>query len=272
MVPLRHILHDGDTVEILTSNAQKPNKDWLEFVVSGKARSRIRHDVRTAENARSRELGRGILERELRRAGLSLARVLERNELDEVARLRARGGVEDLMSAVGYGRVAAADVVRALRPDWKAPEEPEEKPRKLRDIFRRAGAAAGGERCPHRRSGGRSGALRQVLRAASRRRRGRLRHARPRCHGAPEGLPGRLRDGRRAAHRRRLGDRHRGGEANPRAGHVARRARPSREGSPRRSLRPASTSAPRRSPPTATAPRRRATTSGSTTSEASRPS
>jgi len=137
MVPLRHVLHDGDTVEILTSNAQKPNKDWLEFVVSGKARSRIRHDVRAAENARSRELGRGILDRELRRAGLSLARVLERNELDDVAQLQARGGVEDLMSAVGYGRVAAADVVRVLRPDWKAPDEPEERPRKLRDIFRR---------------------------------------------------------------------------------------------------------------------------------------
>jgi len=136
MVALRHVLHDGDTVEILTSQNQKPNKDWLEFVVSGKARSRIRHDVRTAENARSRELGRGILERELRRAGFSLARLLERNELDEVAQQQARGGVDDLIAAVGYGRISAPDVVRALRPDWKVPEA-EERPRKLRDMFRR---------------------------------------------------------------------------------------------------------------------------------------
>ena len=143
MVPLRHVLHDGDTVEILTNPSQKPSKDWLEFVVSGRARARIRHDVRVAENARSREIGRGILERELRRAGFSLARVLERGELDEVAQQRARGGVEDLIAAVGYGKIAAADVVRALRPDWKAPEEPEEKPRKLRDIFRRRERPAG---------------------------------------------------------------------------------------------------------------------------------
>lgn len=143
MVSLRHVLHDGDTVEILTNQNQKPNKDWLDFVVSGKARARIRHDVRTAENARSRELGRGILERELRRAGFSLARLLEGNELDEVAQQQARGGVEDLIAAVGYGRIAAPDVVRALRPDWKVPEEPEAKPRKLRDMFRRRERPAG---------------------------------------------------------------------------------------------------------------------------------
>jgi len=143
MVQLRHVLHDGDTVEILTNQNQKPNKDWLDFVVSGKARARIRHDVRAAENARSRELGRGILERELRRAGFSLARLLERNELDEVAQQQVRGGVEDLIAAVGYGRIAAPDVVRALRPDWKLPEEPEVQPRKLRDMFRRRERPAG---------------------------------------------------------------------------------------------------------------------------------
>ena len=60
MRPLRPKLSDGDTVEVLTSAAQTPRKDWLEFVVSGKARSRIRHAIRAAENARSRELGRGV--------------------------------------------------------------------------------------------------------------------------------------------------------------------------------------------------------------------
>ena len=139
MRPLRHELLDGDTVEVLTSAAQTPRKDWLEFVVSGKARSRIRHAIRGAENARSRELGRGILERELRRAGFSLPRLLEKKGLDEVARKQARGAVEDLFAAVGYGKIAASAVVRALRPDWKTDELPSPKPRtrKLRDLFRR---------------------------------------------------------------------------------------------------------------------------------------
>ncbi len=144
MVSLRHVLQDGDTVEVTTSTTQSPRKDWLEFVVSGKARSRIRHAIRGAENARSRELGRGILERELRRAGFSLARLLEGEELGEVAREKARGSVEDLFAAVGYGKVSAAAVVRALRPDWK-PEAPKpEKPRKLRDLFRREGRPPAG--------------------------------------------------------------------------------------------------------------------------------
>ncbi len=138
MRPLRHVLADGDTVEVLTSNSQIPRKDWLEFVVSGKARSRIRSAIRAAENARSRELGRGILERELRRAGFSLPRLLEKNGLEEVARKQARGGVEDLFAAVGYGKVSASAVARALRPDWKSEEE-DSKPRqrKLRNLFRR---------------------------------------------------------------------------------------------------------------------------------------
>jgi GTP pyrophosphokinase len=137
--PLRHQLADGDTVEVLTSASQTPRKDWLDFVVSGKARSRIRHAIRAAENARSRELGRGILERELRRAGFSLPRLLETDGLDEAARKQARGGVEDLFAAVGYGKIPASAVVRALRPDWKADEEPstKAKPRKLRNLFRR---------------------------------------------------------------------------------------------------------------------------------------
>jgi GTP pyrophosphokinase len=137
--PLRHQLSDGDTVEVLTSATQTPRKDWLEFVVSGRARSRIRHAIRVAENARSREVGRGILERELRRAGFSLSRLLEAKGLDEVARIQAGGSVEDLFALVGYGKIAASAVVRALRPDWKADElrVSAPKPRKLRDLFRR---------------------------------------------------------------------------------------------------------------------------------------
>jgi GTP diphosphokinase / guanosine-3',5'-bis(diphosphate) 3'-diphosphatase len=136
MRPLGYRLADGDTVEVLTSPHQSPKKDWLELVVSGKARSRIRHAVRLAANARSREIGRGVLERELRRAGFSLARLLEEGRLEEIAQKEARGGVEDLFAAIGYGKIAAAAVVRALRPDWR-PEEVREPPRKLRNLFRR---------------------------------------------------------------------------------------------------------------------------------------
>jgi GTP pyrophosphokinase len=124
--PLHHVLVSGDTVEILTSPQQRPKKDWLEFAISGKARSRIRHAVREEENARAREIGRGVLDKALRRAGLSLARALEEHKLDELAAKHARGVVEDLFAAIHYGRLEPADVVKSLRPDWRESEGAEE--------------------------------------------------------------------------------------------------------------------------------------------------
>jgi len=137
MVPLRHRLSNGDTVEVVTSPTQYPRKDWLEFVASGRARSRIRHAIRASEKERSRELGREILERELRKAGMALKRVPEA-DLQAVAAKTSRGSVDDLFSALGYGRIAAADVLRRLRGDEPPPPPPEKK----RSFFRRQRAAS----------------------------------------------------------------------------------------------------------------------------------
>lgn len=136
MVPLRHRLADGDTVEVITNPNQEPRKDWLEFVVTGRARSRIRHAIRAVEKERGRQLGREILERELRKAKLSLPRLLEGGELEPVARKHGKGSVEDLLASVGYGRVHAADIVRTLRGD-EAPV-PEESAGRKRRLFGRA--------------------------------------------------------------------------------------------------------------------------------------
>jgi len=141
--PLHYELASGDTVEILTSAQQRPKKDWLEFAISGKARSRIRHAVREEENARAREIGRGVLDKALRRAGISLARTLEDGKLDDLAAKHAKGVVEDLFAAIHYGRVDAGDVVKHLRPDWRGEEAaPETAPAadtvsRLRSVFGR---------------------------------------------------------------------------------------------------------------------------------------
>jgi GTP pyrophosphokinase len=124
--PLHQQLASGDTVEILTSPQQRPKKDWLEFAISGKARSRIRHAVREEENVRAREIGRGVLDKALRRAGLSLARTLDDGKLDELAAKHAKGVIDDLFAAVHYGRLDANEVVKQLRPDWREEETPAE--------------------------------------------------------------------------------------------------------------------------------------------------
>jgi GTP pyrophosphokinase len=141
LVSLRHKLVDGDTVEILTHARQLPRKDWLDFVVTGKARSKIRHAIRAEEKARSRDLGRELLDREFRKAGLSLPRALEGPAILELAQRHGRGSVDDLLAWVGYGRLEAATVVRELQ-GGAAPPEPEPAPR--RRLFRRAKEGPGG--------------------------------------------------------------------------------------------------------------------------------
>jgi GTP pyrophosphokinase len=148
MVPLRHRLASGDTVEVITSASQVPRKDWLEFAVTGRARSRIRHAIRAVDNQRSRELGQEILERELRKSGLSLARLMQSDELAGAAQKHSRGSVDALFAAIGYGRLSAADVARTLRG-----EAPPEKPAPHR-LFRRQKQGAPGVRV-----GGQSGVL-----------------------------------------------------------------------------------------------------------------
>jgi guanosine-3',5'-bis(diphosphate) 3'-pyrophosphohydrolase len=140
MVSLRTRLSDGDTVEIVTNATQVPRKDWLEFAVSSRARNKIRHAVRFAGRQRSRQLGRDILEREMRRGGLSLARLLESGELAELARREMRDGTpESLFSAVSYGKLSAASLVKKLKGEEETSEAVKTLPvpKRLRGLFRR---------------------------------------------------------------------------------------------------------------------------------------
>lgn len=144
LVPLRHRLKDGDTVEIVTSASQVPRKDWLEFTVSGKARNQIRHAIRLTEKARAIDLGRDILTRELKRRNLLLSKVLEDGSLARYADEEFGGrSVDDLFAAVSYGKIAAGVVARRL--GGAEPEKTDEPgssgvhvvPQRLRRFFRR---------------------------------------------------------------------------------------------------------------------------------------
>jgi GTP pyrophosphokinase len=134
IVPLRYALRNGDTVEILTSATQKPSKDWLKFVVTSRAKTKIRHFIRMEQRERSRQMGRDLLGRELRKQNAALASA-ERDGLLDTAATRLRvGTADDLLVAIGYGKVSpehAADAVLVDRreadgaaPPVQAPESP----------------------------------------------------------------------------------------------------------------------------------------------------
>jgi GTP pyrophosphokinase len=122
MVPLRYELKNGDMVEILTNAQQRPSKDWLAFVRSGKARTRIRSLLQDEERSRSKDLGRELLERELKRFGLSLSKLLKDGRLLQVAQDTHHQTVDALFVAIGYGRSPPSAVIERLVPH--APDKP----------------------------------------------------------------------------------------------------------------------------------------------------
>jgi GTP diphosphokinase / guanosine-3',5'-bis(diphosphate) 3'-diphosphatase len=140
MIPLRYKLKNGDIVEILTASGHNPSRDWLSFVVTNKARAKIRHFLHIAEKQQALEIGKKHFERELRRYDLSFKKLsTENGTLDALAQeLGAGHKAEDLLAAVGYGKISMRQVLGRLVPVEKleAPPPPE-KVRPLTDAVKR---------------------------------------------------------------------------------------------------------------------------------------
>src|SRR5689334_14069270 len=114
--PLSSELQNGDEVEVLTSEAQSaPPSAWESLAVTGKARAAIRRATRTAVRDQYAGLGRRIVERLFERAKIEYADDKLKGALPRLA----RASIEDVMAAVGRGEMKAADVARAMYPDYK---------------------------------------------------------------------------------------------------------------------------------------------------------
>jgi GTP pyrophosphokinase len=117
IVPLRYKLRNGDVVEVMTSTAQHPSKDWVESVVTGRAKSKVRAYLRTEQRDRSLKLGRELLEKGLHGRGISLQRFLKSQEdVRKVAEMHKVANEEELFINIGYGKIAADDVAETLAP------------------------------------------------------------------------------------------------------------------------------------------------------------
>ena len=114
IVPLRHELTSGDTIEILTSSNQTPHRDWLKFVRTSRAKTKIKHWIKAEEQKRSLEIGWRLLEAEIRRHGLTPSQALKSDALLEVAKQEGYATIDELAAAVGFGHVATAQVVGRL--------------------------------------------------------------------------------------------------------------------------------------------------------------
>jgi GTP diphosphokinase / guanosine-3',5'-bis(diphosphate) 3'-diphosphatase len=127
MVPLKYQLNTGDRVGIVTNKSQTPSKDWLSFVKTVKARSRIRQWIKIQDKQRSISLGREMCEKAFRKHRLNFSSLLNSDELMAVAGQFGFKAVDDLIASVGYGKITPLQVVRKLlpKPDESAEDEKE---------------------------------------------------------------------------------------------------------------------------------------------------
>jgi GTP pyrophosphokinase len=116
IVPLRYELHNGDIVEILTSPTQHPSRDWLKFVKTPRARSRIKAWIKNEERVRSVVLGKQLLERELRKLRKGSPAQLKQETLGPILESYGVASEEEFYAAIGFGRISPRQAVLKLLP------------------------------------------------------------------------------------------------------------------------------------------------------------
>jgi GTP pyrophosphokinase len=112
MVSLPYELRTGDIVEIVTAKNHTPSKDWLKFVKTIKARSKIRQWIKAQEKERSISLGREMLEKAFRKEKLNFITLSKTDPMNAVVESLGVKNLDDLVANVGYGKVTPLQVLR----------------------------------------------------------------------------------------------------------------------------------------------------------------
>jgi GTP diphosphokinase / guanosine-3',5'-bis(diphosphate) 3'-diphosphatase len=130
IVPLRHALANGDVVEIVTQKGHAPSRDWLSFVHTSRARTKIRQWINLHEREQATDVGRRLLEKEARQASVNLKKIAD-DVWQRVVTSYGCARTEDLLADLGYGKWSPRQVVAKLaglplanQPATDQPEQP----------------------------------------------------------------------------------------------------------------------------------------------------
>ena len=215
MVSLKHALHNGDTVEVITSKTQSPSKDWLKYCVTTRAKSKIRSYVQLEARKRAVIIGREMMEKALRKTGTSVARAFERPEFAKFARDHGCVTEEEILVRVGFGALTPETVLQELHviatPAPATVPNASEPGLLKKAIQALTVRPQKDQRVDHhgRRDQRRGGALREVLQSHSRRSDPGLHHPGSRDRHPPRRLSQGLRLRPGPPHRRGVGRRRR---------------------------------------------------------------
>jgi GTP pyrophosphokinase len=129
IVPLRYPLKNGDIVEITTAPGHQPSKDWLKFVKTSRARTKIRQWIKAEARGRSVDLGKEMCEREFKKYHLDFGKLIKSGEMNKIIGDLSFQSVDDLMAEVGYGNVSSRQIIGKLIPPEKLEIEKKEESR-----------------------------------------------------------------------------------------------------------------------------------------------
>ena len=111
IVPLKYKLRSGDIVEIFTSKNQVPRKEWLISVKTAKAKSKIKQYLKKEERERYKEIGKDILEKELRKYSLTINKIIKTSTVKEILDKYNYRSIEEIYINLGYGKIIPKDIL-----------------------------------------------------------------------------------------------------------------------------------------------------------------
>jgi guanosine-3',5'-bis(diphosphate) 3'-pyrophosphohydrolase len=114
--PLSQVLQSGQKIKIITSESSQPNPNWLNFVVTAKARSAIRHYLKNQRHMESVELGKRMLSRAMANLDLSLEQISQ-EQIGHLLGVHNASSLEELYESIGMGKRVAISVAKTLRPE-----------------------------------------------------------------------------------------------------------------------------------------------------------
>ena len=135
IMPIITKLQSGDIVEIITSDQPKgPSRDWLKFVKSSSAKSRINQWFKKAERAENIEKGKDSLEREIKKLGAKYAELMHENYLDVAKERYKYNTLEDMYASIGFGGITVNKVIARLLDEYRKNHEEEDLEKKIEEL------------------------------------------------------------------------------------------------------------------------------------------
>lgn len=134
IVPLSYEIRNGEIIEIMTTTGRHPSRDWLNFVVTSRAKSKIRHWLTEQQRVQSVEIGRKIFDREATRFHLRAKQVLEDDRLTQILSDQGIAKIDDMFAAIGYGKLQPKSILGKFVPEDKLADIEQGKATRLQKV------------------------------------------------------------------------------------------------------------------------------------------